>query len=413
MIKFGNDIIKVNGDWLDYTEPPHVYQVILNQTSGGLISAQPMQGVNGTTVTLSNTPNSGCTFNGYNISGATLYDNNKFDINNSDVTCSASFINYNPLNLPPYTIRLRYTDGVIPSFSKGTGVQVSQSPNIWDLTYENSSWSNLLHNHFDLLEVLGANATNVTDMTAMFDTCKSLETVALFDTSNVTDMKSMFKSCNVIESIPLFNTSNVTNMSYMLYACYNLTTVPLFDTSNITNMNYMFKGCNNLTSIPLFDTSNVTNMVETFDGCILLEAVPLFNTSNVTTMSGLFRHCETLTTVPLFDTSNVTTMGNMFAMCYSLTSVPLFDTSNVTSMYYMFQSCVKLTYIPLFNTSKVTNMNHTFVNCNNVQTGALDLYRQASTQTSVPSQHQMAFNNCGNNTTTGAAELAQIPSDWK
>ena len=40
--------------------------------------------------------------------------------------------------LPDKTIRLKYVDGVTPTFSKGTAVQVSSSPNVWDLTCNDS-----------------------------------------------------------------------------------------------------------------------------------------------------------------------------------------------------------------------------------------------------------------------------------
>jgi len=50
-----------------------------------------MSGVDGDTVTLSNTPSTNYTFNGYTVNGATLYDGNKFDFSGSDVTCSASW----------------------------------------------------------------------------------------------------------------------------------------------------------------------------------------------------------------------------------------------------------------------------------------------------------------------------------
>jgi hypothetical protein len=53
-----------------------------------------------------------------------------------------------------------------------------------------------------------------------------------------------------------------------------------------------------------------------------------------------------------------------------------------------------------------------FRDCLNVQSGALALYQQASTQTTPPSDHSYTFTNCGKNTQTGAAELAQIPSSW-
>ena len=171
-------------------------------------------------------------------------------------------------SLPSYTIRLKFTEGVTPTFSNGTGVQVSSSPNVWDLTYENTAWNVLLRNQTDLLEVIDANTTNVTNM------------------------------------------------------------------------------------------------------------------------SGMFYSCTSLTTVPLFDTSNVIRMATMFYDCRSLTSIPLFDTSSATIMSSMFYGCL------------------------NVQYGALALYQQASSQATVPT-HTTTFTNCGNNTVTGAAELAQIPSDWK
>jgi surface protein len=106
-------------------------------------------------------------------------------------------------------------------------------------------------------------------------------------------------------------------------------------------------------------------------------------------------------------------MFGMFHKCTNLTSVPIFDTSSVTDMTYMFMDCTNLTSVPLFDTSRVTDMYEMFFDCRNVQSGALALYQQASSQTTPPSNHHMTFYNCGANTVTGAAELAQIPSDWK
>jgi hypothetical protein len=195
-------------------------------------------------------------------------------------------------HLPNFTIRLLYKDGVTPTFSKGTATQISNNPNIWDLTYNNTNWTGLLSNHSDLLEVLGANTTGVTDM------------------------------------------------SFLLYNCQNL-----------------YK-------------------------------------------------------VSLFDTSSVTTTERMFTFCYSLTTIPLFDTSKVINAEQMFMLCSKLTSIPLFNTSRMTNMADMFNTCLNVESGALALYQQASSQLHPPSNHQGCFNSCGSNTQSGTAELSQIPRDW-
>lgn len=272
---------------------------------------------------------------------------------------------YNPYKLPAYTIRLLYKDGVTPSFKKGTGVQVSQSPNIWDLTYVNNDWSNLLSNHEDLLEVLGANAEYVQALHDTFWRCLSLTKVALFDTSNVTDMRQTFDYCPSLETVPLFDTSKVTNMYYMFGECRSLVSIPLFDTSNVTNMRQMFIWCTSLKNVPLFNMTNVTTTYYMFDFCSSLETVPLFNTSNVTDMQGMFEGCESLK------------------------------------------------QIPLFNTSKVTNMSQMFWDCYNVESGALALYQQASTQATPPQQHVGTFYQCGINSDSGSAELAQIPLDWK
>ena len=124
-------------------------------------------------------------------------------------------------------------------------------------------------------------------------------------------------------------------------------------------------------------------------------------------------NCNTLLEVIDGNTSNVTNMLAVFACCSSLTSVSLLDTSNVTCMSQMFYGCTSLTAVPLFDTSKVTTMSYMFQNCYKVESGALALYQQASSQTTPPLNHSNTFRNCGRDTTTGAAELAQIPSDWK
>ena len=100
--------------------------------------------------------------------------------------------------LPPYTLRLKFKDGVTPSFRRGTGTLVDATNNIWDLTYENNYWGSLLENNSNLLEVINANTTGVTDMEHMLRNCTSLTNVALFDTSTVTSMNYMlFQSTNV------------------------------------------------------------------------------------------------------------------------------------------------------------------------------------------------------------------------
>ena len=77
----------------------------------------------------------------------------------------------------------------------------------------------------------------------------------------------------------------------------------------------------------------------------------------------------------------------------------------------MCKKCSSITTVPLFSTTSATNMASMFQDCVSVQSGALALYTQASSQASVPS-HAYTFTNCGSNTASGQAELAQIPRSW-
>lgn len=345
-------------------------------------------------------------------------------------------VNYNPLNLPDNTIRLKYKQGTTPTFSKGTGVLVDADENIWDLTYNSisNSWTQLLMNHTDLIDVLGANSKNIKSMNSMFIYCESLSSINLFDTREVTNMDNIFSYCYNLSSIPNFDINAVTSINGMFRYCYSLTSIPLLNTQNVSsmvntfadcsslntipllnttkvkNMGGAFYHCYNLNHIPLIDTQNVTNMDVTFAGCSSLTSIPLFDTHNVSSFNGTFGR-NSISSSPLLDTSNAVSVSRMFSNC-QLTSVPLFDTHNVVDMKYFLSYNENLKYIPLFNTEKVENINWGFINCYNVTGGALDLYNQLSTQTNPPTAHTDTFIRCGRDTQTGSAELAQIPSAW-
>lgn len=291
-----------------------VYNLTLQQTSGGTITANKTTGYYGDTVTLSSNIEPGYLFEGYSITGSTL-TGNQFKFNTNDVTAKANIIEQEPL--APLTIRLKYKQGTKPKFSKGVGVLYNAEQNIWDLTYNDTNWKDLLDEQTNLIEVLSANTEGVWNMANMFLHCTALNTVQLFDTKDCVNMASMFYGCSSLSSVPLFNTSKVS------------------------------------------------------------------------------------------------TMARMFYNCFALSSVPLFDTSNVEPIGLMFMNCTALTSIPLYNTNKVTTMDRMCCNCYNVQSGALALYQQASTQANPPSDHTLTFYNCGVSSRTGSAELAQIPSDWK
>lgn len=132
-----------------------------------------------------------------------------------------------------------------------------------------------------------------------------------------------------------------------------------------------------------------------------------------TSFAYLLYYATNVRTVLGANTTGITNMSHMFDTCSDLAVVPLFDTSSVTTTEAMFYHCGDLMSIPLFDTSSVVNMDQMFDSCRMVESGALALYQQASSQATPPSYHRLTFYDCGANTVTGREELAQIPSGWK
>jgi surface protein len=380
----------------------------------------------------------------------------------------------NPLHLPPFTIRCKFAQGYTPEPSSSTTwdskTLVDQAENVWDITKNDTSWYAMFWDASNLLEVLGANTTGVTDMRSMFGKCVNLRSVSLFDTSAVTTTGAMFNHCEILPKVPLYDLHNVTVMTNMFLHCHALTTVPCFDTSNVTTMKQTFAECNRLKKVPLFNTSNVTIMQSTFNGCHELIDVPAFNTSNVTTFDGTFARCHSLKSVPSLDTSKATTLNSMFQHCYNLETVGTYDASSATDierMYFcceklkrvnpmpvkagcnmsrvfdtlvegsseqhqssleeipnwdwtkastlakVFRGCTALTSIPDIGVpTNATTCASMFENCPNISSGITRAYNNLSSSSSITT-HTNTFKDCGSNTTTGSAELAKIPSDWK
>jgi len=130
---------------------------------------------------------------------------------------------YNPLNLPPRTVRVRTSDGNVPIKSETwqyhSATLVPGTTDVYDVFKDSQSFALLLAASTNVVEILGANTRGVTDMNDMFASCSSLTNVALFDTSDVTDMSYMFFHCTSLTNIPLFNTIKATNMNNMFYNC--------------------------------------------------------------------------------------------------------------------------------------------------------------------------------------------------
>lgn len=257
---------------------------------------------------------------------------------------------YNPYNLDFGVIRVKTNDGQPPINSMGatytSAEPVAGMTNVFDISRPNNPYSfyELLRRSENVTDILGANTTEVHDMTQMLVGCTALSSINIFDTTSVTSMHFMFSECKSLKTVPQFNTHNVTDFYYM------------------------FESCDKLITVPNFDFSNARTDINSVDG--------------------------------------------MFYNCKSLTHVPAFDLTNIKSFLCMFLDCPALSAIPDLKIEHAENVDSMFSRCYNVETGIKSLYDKLSVLPSITS-HGSVFADCGIDTSQGAAELTQIPNDWK
>lgn len=333
--------------------------------------------------------------------GYTLYsasgDTGKISLSGSScvLTIAYSQPTYDTLDKPK-AMRIWFHDTTFsPDSSRWvngvTWTQISQDPNLWDIQYLNSDWSNLLATRSSP----GAGTTPYWQGLS-----GTFEVISIGDLSGITDASGLFGSTYSGDSSHPLESS-----------------VPLY-LPDATTVAGMFSGCSNLEVAPsliLPSLSANNGLNNLFSNCSSLVTAPIIQipaNSTVHWAERMFSNCSSLENVPLYDFSSLTRVSSMFNGCSSLVEVPTFDLGNVQNMDNMFYSCSNLRTIPLFNTHSVTSVNYAFGLCQKVESGSLALYTQMSTQTTPPSSHTSTFMQCGTSTTTGAAELAQIPSSW-
>lgn len=155
----------------------------------------------------------------------------------------------------------------------------------------------------------------------------------------------------------------------------------------------------------LLNTSNMGSVT-----CDLIAA----NTSDMIRGQNLFSHCNALTSVCKMNLTNATHVSSMFSDCSKLTDVPDMNLDSAIYASGMFSLCTLLQRVPnLGQLPNITRVDNMFNACYNVESGALAMYNILSTRITTATYYRYCFRDCGSNTTTGAAELAQIPSDWK
>lgn len=80
---------------------------------------------------------------------------------------------------------------------------------------------------------------------------------------------------------------------------------------------------------------------------------------------------------------------------------------------FCFYRCSSLTAMPSLDLSAVRQCISMFENCVNIGSGILDTYNVLSAHIASSDEHGRCYRNCGIDSPTGSAELAQIPAGWK
>ena len=265
----------------------------------------------------------------------------------------------------------------------------------WKYSYEGKYYK--LSEYFNIkdlkvnsneLEIKLINVSILTDISYMFNDCKSLISIDNMNNKiTALHMNNMFNNCSSLISINGdldIDTRLIKNMKNLFQGCSSLKCLPdisKWNTEEVHEMGNMFKDCSSLISLPDISkwvTSKVTNMGNIFSGCISLSSLPdisLWNTHKVYDMGNMFKDCSSLTSLPdisKWDTSNVQNMGNIFSGCSSLSSLPnisLWNMEKSTDISQMFCKCKSLTSLPdiskwnINNISKI-NKYYMFLGCN-------------------------------------------------
>ena len=257
-------------------------------------------------------------------------------------------------------------------------------------------------------------------MSGMFDNNTALVGVENFMLGETYNASMLFAYCTNLEYVHFrkYNRSSICeSMLDAFNDCRNLVEIRNLDVSKVQDLHRLFGECFNLANLVDCNMSleNATNIVAMYGNCESLTQFPSnIDCTNLTSLASVFGGCAQMVTPPTFtNTEGITSISRLFDNCYNLESIPVFYTANVEDFDYAFAACRSIRNIPALSTGKAKTVNSMFNQCVNVETGTLGMYNQLSTQATPPTNYYSCFRDCGSNTVTGAAELAQIPAAWK
>ena len=346
---------------------------------------------------------------------------------------------------PARSLRLQFTD---TSFDPSTyewptttskvhnATWTSQGNGIWDMTYDNADWSNLMANisesrcsgvpHFD---IIAGDCTDVTTLYRAFTTCDLINNFSgLTNTDSVKNITEMFAYTPNIVAIELPDMNAVTSITCFTSCTYYgqqttaLKSIKIGDLNSCTLIKLVAANIPSIESIELGDLPLITS-TDNFD-----LYVPLQKASSA---SGIADYYDSpLKSIKIGDMVNLTNASNMFYTvkrsavdkkkyeCGSyrfVERIELGSMPKLSNAKSMFRNCTSLTACVDVGSTELTTVYYMFYGCTNVESGILDVYNKLSAIDTLSSEtsHQKAFYNCGSNTVSGSAELADIPAEWK
>lgn len=283
--------------------------------------------------------------------------------------------------------------------------------------------------HHGILSTLKVTAPAMADNTIMFRFSDSS-----YDPSSLTTLTgATWTQVSSSPNVWLWDGSSVVETDWSnafgsKWTSYGTNNVEIIDAGILTtptslgsgNRPYpgMFKGNTGLVSVACtLSFPNAINGSRIFNTCRNISGSVTLNLPSATDIGDLFGGNNSTSNVGItavsITTSNALANANqVFRGCTALQSFSISNTAYVSNFGYLCNNCTALKYVPLLATDSVTNVSYMFQACRSVEGGALALYTQMSTQTHPPTTISSCFKYCGSNTTTGAAELAQIPTTW-
>lgn len=267
------------------------------------------------------------------------------------------------------TLKFRFSDtsydpSSLTTLTGATWTQISSEPNVWlwdASSVQTTNWSTAFYRKW----------TSSSNHVEIIDAGVLTTPTIMASQSGSTYYGIFANNTYLVSASPLISLPNATDCSCLFYRCTNLAGSVSISCPSATIISDCFGGSDytsaKITSATITTSSSLRMVNQVFRGCKELQSFSISNTESVYNFDYLCNNCTSLQTVPLLATGGAGSTGS------------------------------------------VENM---FNGCSNVASGALALYTQMSTQTNPPGWHDNCFTNCGSNTTTGAAELAQIPTSW-